>query len=87
MYAHSFRLEDGLNHVVLSRKTSVKRNGRSHTLCARRIEADSQRVTPQAVTTCDRCLSSFTGFVDVLDIDFEYATYDDRTGRWPKEQT
>ena len=82
MLAHTFRLADGLNHLVVNARNRTRRNGRHHTLCAQRVNADAQRTTSRAATTCDPCLTSFTGLVDVLDTDFGFATHDDGTGRF-----
>ena len=82
MFAHSFRLNDGLNHLVVNARTRTRRNGRHHTLCAQRVTDTAQRVTPQAATTCDTCLNSFTGLTDVLDTSFGFAQRDDGTGRF-----
>lgn len=81
MQVHNFRIE-GVNHIVLTRKRNVKRNGRHHTICAIRVSDSAQRVTPQAATTCDVCTDGLTGFVDVIEMDFGYPTWDDRTGRF-----
>lgn len=85
MFAHVIRLQDGsnLNHMVVSTRNKLKRKGHfTHTLCAKRIGDDFGRLGSRAITTCTTCLNSFTGFVDVLDMDFGYPTWDDRTGRF-----
>lgn len=78
---HSFRV-DRINHLVVTTAGHVRRNGRHLAICALRIDDTAQRVTPQAVTSCDACIDGLTGFVNVLDTDFDYPTWDDGTGRF-----
>ena len=85
MFAHVIRLDDdtNLNHMVLSPRSKLKRRGNStHTICAKRIGDDFMRLGSRAITTCDTCVNSFTGYVDVMDKDFGYPTWDDRSGRF-----
>lgn len=90
MNAHVFRDSDGQNHVVLSAANRVSRraNPSHRALCARRITPDmTRRLTTdagriQAPVTCDSCLRSFTGFVDVVDTDFGFPRVPDGTGRF-----
>ena len=81
MKAHIFRF-DQVNHLVLTKKGHVRRNGKHHTLCALRVDQSFQRVSPQSLASCDVCIAGLVGFTDVVDYDFGFATWDDRTGRF-----
>ncbi len=81
MRVHNFRI-DRVNHHVLTMAGRVRRNGTHHTLCAIRVRDNAQRVSSQAVGTCDRCVSALAGFTDVMDTDYDYPTRDDGTGRF-----
>jgi hypothetical protein len=87
MLAHMFRVNDQ-NHVVLSVRSRVKRNGRHRAICGQVIGADAIRLAPHhqvgrsAPITCPKCDRSFDGFVDTLDTDFSFKPEDDGTGRF-----
>lgn len=83
MQVHNFRV-DKTNHVVLTKKKHVKRNGKHHTLCAIRIDDTAQRVSPQAVTTCDVCIDGLAAFVDVVERDFGFSTWDEYEAQFSK---
>lgn len=93
MNLHLFR-KHGTNHGVLNTRTRVRRNGRSLTLCAMRVDGTFQRLAPfppgdrrQHNITCSRCDRAFDGFVDALDTDFGFRDQaDDGTGRFGKEK-
>ncbi len=69
-FAHVFR-RDRLNHVVVTAKARVRRNGRHHTLCAIRVDETFQRRvstgTIATPVTCPRCLRSMTGIMDLME--------------------
>ena len=80
MRAHIFR-RNKVNHAVVTMRGHVRTNGRSLTICAQRVDDSFQR-RPNGPASCDRCLVSMTGLFDVLDTDYDYSAWDDRTGRW-----
>ena len=87
MNAHSVRLAGNvdtgkLNHTVITTAGKLKRNNRTHTLCAKRIGPDAQLLGNRAVTSCEVCLAALISFTDVMETDFGYPTYDDGSGRW-----
>jgi len=69
-FAHVFR-RDQINHVVVTAKANVRRNGRHHTLCAQRVDDTFQRRvstgTISSPVDCDRCLKSMTGIMDLME--------------------
>jgi len=69
-YAHVFR-RDRLNHVVVTDAPRVRRNGRSHTLCAQRVDDTFQRRISTgsiaAPVDCPRCLPSMTAIMDLIE--------------------
>ncbi len=69
-HAHVFR-RDTVNHVVVTAKARVRRNGRHRVLCGPRVDDTFQRrvstgdiMTP---VTCTKCLKSMTGIVDLME--------------------
>lgn len=77
MNAVLFRDSEGV-HAVLTAQNRVKRDGKTRTLCARRVGAEMQHLAPHSdplravPISCRRCERSFTGFVDVMETDFGY---------------
>lgn len=72
-YAHVFR-RDGLNHVVLTNKERVRRNGRHVTICAKHVDQSFQRRVGSGhytVVTCPVCLSAMTALMDILEEDLD----------------
>jgi hypothetical protein len=69
-YAHVFR-HDRVNHVVVTAKVKVRRNGRHRVLCGPRVDETFQRRvstgTVASPVTCDKCLKSMTGIVDLME--------------------
>lgn len=72
MFVNMFRI-DGRNHVALSSRQRLQR-GRGHrVLCAVVIGQEAVRLSAHsepgrsAPISCDRCLSSFIGFCDLID--------------------
>lgn len=74
---HVFKL-DGANHAIVTTATKVKRDGKSHALCAKVIGPDAIRLAAHhepgrsAPITCDRCLRSHTGMFEALETDFGF---------------
>lgn len=74
MNAHTYRGQDGLNHVQISMKKRLKRHG-LRVLCGLKLGEGSYFLPTHAVPgrsspiTCDRCLTNFTAIDTLLDTD------------------
>ena len=71
-YAHVFR-RDGVNHVVLTNRANIKRNGRFHTVCAKQVDETFQRRPPSPTgsdpVTCERCVRFMVALMDIEEAD------------------
>ena len=69
-HAHVFR-RDKVNHVVVTNRANVRRNGRHRVLCGPVVDNTFQRRNGVGVmaspVTCPRCLWSMTGIEDLWD--------------------
>ncbi len=69
-FAHVFR-RDQLNHVAVTVKSRVRRNGRHRVLCGPRVDKTFQRRvsagTVASPVTCPKCLKSMTGIMDLME--------------------
>lgn len=81
-YAHIFR-RDGVNHVYLTRRKSVRRNGTFYTVCAKRVDKTFQRRVGNgvhAIVTCDPCLTFMVALHDMWEEDDEKKALSDDGG-------
>lgn len=75
-FAHPFR-KDGITHVVVTTKRNVRRGRNHRTVCGQLLDKDFQRLAPaigrEGLTpaTCDGCVSSMTGLMEILERDQE----------------
>ena len=70
-----FRDTKGIVHVVLCNKPRIKRNGRHHTVCAKRVDQSMTRISAHhepgrsAVVTCEADLRFMTALSTIVDED------------------
>ncbi len=59
--------QDGANHAVVTIANNLSRKKRHRFVCGLRTRRDAQRRSQKAIVTCDKCLRSVTGMLDLLD--------------------
>ena len=73
-YAHIFR-RDRVNHVVLTSRANIRRNGHFHTVCAKRVDDSFQRrvssATVSSPVTCEKCSRFMVALHDIVEADDE----------------
>ncbi len=69
-HAHVVR-RDRVNHVVVTGRANIRRNGRHRVLCGPVVDRTWTRRpstdTVRSAVTCPRCFHSMTGLADLMD--------------------